>query len=210
MKKLGKLAAVLCLCVLFLAGCGEAKLPDVIDTQTISVNGDGKITIWLVGEFEDVDINVTELTAQAVEEVAQFNAEKGTGTDAVAVEKVEELSDSGRKVVVTYKFDGWKNCTDFIGNKLFYGNNELFYGTVEEALGEGYGSQVILKNVKDNTLLTEGQLKQETEKSMIVTDMKANVYCPGKVTYITDGAVLNEDGSVDTTSVEGLVYILLK
>ena len=86
----------------------------------------------------------------------------------------------------------------------------MFYGTVQEALSEGYGSKVIMKNVKDNTLFTEEQLRQAGESRLIVTDMGAKIYCPGKVAYISDGAKLNEDGSVDTFGVEGLAYILLK
>ena len=40
--------------------------------------------------------------------------------------------------------------------------------------------------------------------------MKANIYCPGKVTYISEGAVVNADGSVSSFEAEGPVYILLK
>ena len=145
----------------------------------------------------------------AVREVTQFN--EGRAQDAlVTVEKIEALPDNSGKAAVTYQFGNWQSCTDFIGNDFFYGTNELFYGMVSEALSMGYGSEAILKNVKDNTLFTGEQLKQASDQYMIVTDVKANIYCPGKVTYLSDGASLNEDGSVNTFEVEGLAYILLK
>ena len=40
--------------------------------------------------------------------------------------------------------------------------------------------------------------------------MKADIYCPGKVVYISEGAAVNGDGSVSSAEAEGLVYILIK
>lgn len=208
-KKFGLLTALFCLCAMFLAGCGEAKLPDAIEAQTVFISAEGQITLWLVGDFSGEGYKLSELTAAAVEEVAEFNKNRLQG-DVVAVEKVEALEDGSGRVAVTYKFGGWKSCTDFIGNEQFYGTDRLFFGTVAEALEEGYGEKVIMKNVKDNTLYTDEQLKQAADRTLVVTDVKANIYCPGKVAYISDGAVLNEDGSVGTFGVEGLAYILLK
>ena len=37
-----------------------------------------------------------------------------------------------------------------------------------------------------------------------------DIYCPGKVIYISENAAVNEDGSVATAKAEGLVYILIK
>ena len=208
-EKIGWLVAVVCLCAIFCTGCGETKKPETVNAQTIYISKEGEITLWLVMDFEGVDYKISELTSMAVKEVTQFN--EGRTQDAlVTVEKIEALPDNSGKVAVTYQFGNWQNCTDFIGNDFFYGTNELFYGMVGEALSMGYGSEAILKNVKDNTLFTGEQLKQASDQYLIVTDVKANIYCPGKVTYISDGASLNEDGSVNTFEVEGLAYILLK
>ena len=208
-EKIGWLVAVVCLCAIFCTGCGETKKPETVNAQTIYISKEGEITLWLVMDFEGVDYKISELTSMAVREVTQFN--EGRAQDAlVTVEKIEALPDNSGKAAVTYQFGNWQSCTDFIGNDFFYGTNELFYGMVSEALSMGYGSEAILKNVKDNTLFTGEQLKQASDQYLIVTDVKANIYCPGKVTYISDGASLNEDGSVNTFEVEGLAYILLK
>ena len=208
-EKIGWLVAVVCLCAIFCTGCGETKKPETVNAQTVYISKEGEITLWLVMDFEGVDYKISELTSMAVKEVTQFN--EGRAQEAlVTVEKIEALPDNSGKVAVTYQFSNWQNCTDFIGNDFFYGTNELFYGMVSEALSMGYGSEAILKNVKDNTLFTGEQLKQVPDQYLIATDVKANIYCPGKVTYVSDGASLNEDGSVNTFEVEGLVYILLK
>lgn len=198
----GRIAAALCLCLIFLAGCGEAKVPDVVDVPSVSVGKEGDVTVWQVGVFDRDDYVLSELQAMAVEEAGRFNSSMQKEA-AVAIEKVEELNDGSGKVVVTYRFDGWESCTAYL-------EEELFFGTMSEAVLRGFGSGITLKSVKDDAVLPEGQLMQDTDSNLLVTDMKANVYCPGKVTHISDGARVNPDGSVDTSGADGRIYILYR
>ena len=208
-EKFGWLMALACFCAVFLTGCGEMKMPEDVSEQTVYISKEGQITLWLVTDFKGLDYKISELTSMAVQEVTKFNSGR-VQNDVVTLDKVETIPDDSSKVAVIYKFGNWKSCTEFIGNELFYGTNELFYGTVSEAFAADYGSGAILKDVKDHSLYTEAQLKQAADKSLIVTDVKANVYCPGKVAEISEGWKMNEDGSVNTFEVEGLAYILLK
>jgi len=202
MGKLGRAAAFLGLCAVFLVGCGDVKVPDVIDSPAVAVDRKGEVMLWQVGEFNREDYILEELRTMAVEEAAQFNMEKKVD-DAVAVEKVEALE--GGRVIVEYRFDGWESCTDFV-------DETLFYGTLKEAAVNGYdaGAVMALRSVKDGSLPEEGVQGGWMGRPIVITDMKADVYCYGTVTYISEGAVLNEDGSVDTSGVEGIAYILLK
>ena len=204
MKRLGKMALAVCLCILFLAGCGEARVPDVVEAPTVAVSREGEIRVWQVGDFDKSYYNVAELNNMASEEAKDYNAT--LGREAVAVEKTEALEGSG-KVVVSYRFDGWESCGAFC-------ESSIFYGTMKEAVQNGFYSndavkELVMKNVKDGTAY-DGEISQETKSCLIVTDMKANIYCPGKVTYISEGAVVNADGSVSSFEAEGPVYILLK
>ena len=204
MKRLGKMALAVCLCILFLAGCGEARVPDVVEAPTVAVSREGEIRVWQVGDFDKSYYNVAELNNMASEEAKDYNAT--LGREAVAVEKTEALEGSG-KVVVSYRFDGWESCGAFC-------ESSIFYGTMKEAVQSGFYSndavkELVMKNVKDGTAY-DGEISQETDSCLIVTDMKANIYCPGKVTYISEGAVVNADGSVSSFEAEGPVYILLK
>lgn len=202
MGKFGRVAILLCLCSAFLAGCGRTKAPDAIDAPTVSIGKKGQVTVWQVGEFDREDYVLSELKAMAVEEAARFNVAVQKNA-AVAVEGVDSLPDGSGRVMVVYKFDGWESCSEFL-------EEDLFYGTVKEALLKGFDANVNLKNAKDGGAFTGEQLRQSTDKYLVITDIKANIYCSGKVAYISGDAVLNQDGSVDTSGVEGVAYILLK
>ena len=198
MRKYGRLAVLLCLCALFLGGCGGAKVPDVVEVPTVSVDKDGIITVWQIGECDKAYYNLAELSAMAESEAAQYNAEKGR-EGAVVLEKAEAL-DAG-KVMVVYRFDGWESCSDFCEEKLFF-------GTVQEAAQNGFDTDIAMKSVKDGAAPAAGLL-QETGK-LVVTGMKADIYCSGKVAYISEGAAVNGDGSIKSSGETELTYILLK
>ena len=200
MRKYGRLAAILCLCVVFLAGCGVAKVPDIVDTPSVAVDKEGGVTVWQVGVFDHTDYVLSELQDMAREEAARFNSTSGK-SDAVAVEKVEALEDGSGKVVVAYRFAGWESAASFLGE-------EIYFGTASGAAGEGRMDGAALKSVKDNAPLSEEQVKQDTGSSVLITDIRGNVYCPGKVTYISEGASVNSDGSINTSGAEGTVCIL--
>lgn len=200
MKRCAGLAAVICLCTLGLAGCKGADVPGM---STVSVSRKGQISACFVEDFTEDYYSLAELTEMAVTEAAEHNAAIQGKKAAVTVEKVELLSDDSSKIMVSYRFDGWESYTAF--------NREtMFYGTVGEAVTEGFGVDVILKSVEDGSLYAGDQLGRATDRYVIITDVKANIYCPGKVTHISEGASVNEDGSIDTSGTEGTVYILMK
>lgn len=198
----GRIAAAICLCMIFLAGCGEAKVPDVVDTPSVAVGKEGDVTVWQVGLFDRSDYVLSELESMAVEEAGRFNSAQGKAA-AVAVEKVEALEDGSGKVVVEYRFDSWKSCTEYL-------EEELFCGTASQAALERRTSGMALESIKDGTPYSEEQLGQDADGQVVITDIKANIYCPGKVTHISPGASVNPDGSIDTSGVEGPVCIVYR
>lgn len=192
------------LVMLILAGCGQTKQPDVIDVTSLIVTDKGGVTSYLVGEFGKEYYNISELTTMAVNEAAEYNTEHQNGTSIpVTVEKVEVLESDPNKVILTYKYDSTESFMD-------YDESTLFYGTVSEAADAGYDLNVILTNVKDGTLFSEAQLMQETDRYLLITDEKAKIYCPRKITHVSSGAVYEEGGSVDGTQAEETIYILMK
>ncbi|MCI9219395.1 MAG: hypothetical protein HFH94_06610 [Lachnospiraceae bacterium] len=199
MGKYGKLMAVICLCTLLLAGCGVAKVPDTVDKPSVAVNKEGEVTVWQVGLFDKAEYVLSELQAMATEEAGRFNSSVGKSA-AVAVENVEALEDGSGKVVVAYRFDGWESASDFLEENLFFG------GAADAAL-KGRTAGMAVKSVKDGSELSEDMLRT-AEGSVLITDMKGNIYCPGKVTHISEGLTVNPDGSIDTSAAEGTVCIL--
>lgn len=194
----------LCICIFFLTGCGQAKTPDIIDSPTIAVADNGTVTSHLVGVFNEDYYDVSGLTDMAVKEAAAYNTENQIGdTVPVTVVSVEALTDGSGKVVVTLRYDSAETFSD-------YNDSILFYGTVAQALAEGYKLEGKLTDVKKQEPLTGEQLSKESGRKILITDQKVKLYCPHKVTHMSEGAVLGTDGSVDATLAEEDVYILMK
>jgi len=198
------------LIALTMCGCGEAKVPDKVDVTSIAITEDGAVTSYLVDEFDKEYYNISDLTAMAIGEVADYNTKNQTGEGIpIVVEKVEGMQDGSNKVMVIHKYDKTDTYMDYNGSILFY-------GTVKEALDGGYLSvrggffNLVLKDVRDNTLLLKEQLLQEQDRFLVITNEAARVYCPGKVSHVSEGAVYRDDGSVDCTGTEELSVILLK
>lgn len=202
MRRFVRLAAVFVLLAIMLSGCGQAAVTEDIQKTTLVIDGKGGVTAYLVGEFDKAYYNLSELTTMARDEAAEFSAGK-SGAAAVTVEKVEAAQDGSSRVVVEYVFDGTESYRDFLGE-------QLFYGTVSEAIAQGYCRGVELKDVNDGSLLSEDDLMGDVKKHLVVTNTAAVIYCPDKVSHIGGEAFLNQDGSVDTTRTEGVTYILLK
>ncbi len=199
-----KCVGVCMLAMLLLAGCGAAKVPEVVDVTTLVVSGDGAVTSYLVDVFDKEYYKLSDLTEMATKEVADFNSEVQTGeTVPVMVDKVEALEDGSNKVVVTHKYDSAESYEQF-------NEGVLFYGTVNEAVEAGYGLDVVLQSVKDDTLYTEAQLLQYPDKYLLITDAKAVIYCPKKVAFVSKNASYNANGSVDASQTEGTVVIFMK
>lgn len=208
MKRSRNFIALVCLSAVLLAGCGQAGVQEAVESTTIYVDKNGGMTYYLIGEFDKNYYSLPELSAKAADEANKFN--KGAGEkQSVVVDKVEMLQENESKVLIVYRFDGYTSFNEF-NEKYNKKYNKIFYGTVDEAFSQGYITKALLRSVKDETVKTEEQLKQEGTKKLIVTDEKAVIYCPAKVAYISEGAVLNEDGSVDASAAEETVYILMK
>lgn len=219
MRRFGWLTAlaVLVLFVTQLSGCGQQVVAKTLKESTLVISTDGRLTAYLVGEFDKSYYDLTELAAMAREEAAEFCGAQDSAP--VKVESVEAAEDGNSRVVVTYAFDSADSYEGFI-------EDTLFYGTVEEALAKGYGRGVSLQNVNDGFIMTGQELSQVQGKHLVIFCPKQTevskerevekhliIHCPAQVEYLSQGAVLNKDGSVDVSWIEGTeytpVYILL-
>lgn len=214
MRRFGWLAVPALFVALF-SGCGQV-VPETIEESTLVIYEDGRLTAHLVGEFDKSYYDLTELTAMAQDEAAEFGGVEETAP--VRMESVELAEDGSGRVVVTYTFNGTDSYEEFI-------EDTLFYGTVKAALAQGYGGDVTLQSVKDGSLMAGSELSQKQEKHLIVFCPKQGplsqngeekhlvIYCPEQVEFVSEGAVLKQDGTVDVFWTEGTaitpVYILM-
>lgn len=208
MNRYMRIGAGILLCVLALAGCGQAGLPDVTDRDVLAVDGKGEITFYLVRDFGKEYYDLSGLASMAMEEAAEYNTSHAQGNSIpVAVQKVEALEDGSSRVRITYQYDSMDTFNEYNGS---YKDGTLFYGTVEEAVAAGYGQAEPVVSVKDGSFYNALANQEQTGKHIIITDKKAVIYCPYEVAYLSEGAALRSDGSVEASEVEGSVIILMK
>lgn len=207
MGKFGKTVMCLFLCMVFLSGCGQANGPDKIESTTLVLNNKGSVTAYLVGNFAREYYSLSELESMVTGEASGYNDNVSVAgqDDAVKVETVELLESDSSKAMITFRYNSVDTYSD-------YNDVELFYGTVNEAIAAGYAlTDEDIFSVKDSSQAQNGYLRQKASKQhVLITGEHIIFYCPYSVTYLSDGAVLNEDGSVDMRACEGTGIILMK
>ena len=227
MRKVGRLGAACILLTVLLSGCGQGGIPENVQEPTLAVTDGGQVTACMVGQFDKFYYDLDELAKMARAEAAAYGGALGEKAP-VRVDGVKASDDGDNHVIVTYIFDSPESYEDFLRTVLQF-DELLFYGTVAEALAQGYGANVTLQSVKDDSLMTGTEFAQEQGKHLIIyrpeqterdQDLEekkvthVTIYCPERVEYVSPGAVINEDGSVDTIWTEGdmyePVYILLR
>jgi len=207
MRKHLKIYMELIMAVCLLAACGQAKLPDMVERNSIVINKDGGITSYLVRDFDKDYYELSELTVMAREMASEYNSQNGA--DSVTARTVEMLNDGSQRVQVIY---------DYVSYIHFNGFNEesLYYGTVGDAVSENkaadtfFGLTLDFSNVKNVRDGSEADGDKLADRHIIIADTNALIYCPEEVAYLSEGAVLNEDGSVDASQTDGIVTIIMK
>lgn len=225
MKKWGMPAAILLLFAILLSGCEQPEEPKkVIRESTLVIDSSGGVDAYLVEEFDKNYYSLAELTSMAQMQISEF-AGSATETNPIQLVSVDTVQDDSSRVIITYRFDQTGSYERFTGDKLFY-------GTVAEAIQQGYDSGVSLKSVKDGSTLTTEELLQKLEQHLVIyypvqvnpEQVKLNpeaeehrqifIDCPDTVEYVSQGAVVNQDGSVTISWVLETdyepVYILLR
>lgn len=192
-KRLRRMAlfASLLLCV---TGCGAAKVPEEVTEDSLVISKEGKMTEYLVSDFAEDYYSIDELQEMAKEEADSVLS------GAVSFEEAVLLEDGKARVVFQY---------DSVDAYNSFQENTLFLGTLAEASTEGYDARGLI-SVKNGESISEEKLEKYQEKMLVVTDAKANIYCPSKVLYLSEGAAIAEDGGVKPSEAEELVYILIK
>lgn len=199
MKKWKRLAALLCTASWCLTGCGQTAMPQEPDRTAVGITDKGKITVCLIADFDRTYYDLDELKNMAEQEAEEYNAGKETG--AVTLENAQLTGESG--VQLTYSFADSESYAEFSGV-------QFFYGTVGEAQQKGYLDGVSFTDVKDGTVLGKDRLEKKPDRKLVITDVEADIYPPGRVSGLGGDAFLNDDGSVAAGETDEMVYILLK
>lgn len=190
----------LALGAVMLAGCGVAKVPDTIVETSLVIDRDGSVTSHFVGVFDKAYYDLNGLRKMAQEEVAAYNTAGQKGNDApVVLDQVAEIPESGDSVIASYVFDSARTYENYTGNLLFY-------GTLGDALEDGFnlaGLGQRLYDVKGSDSIGSKELisAKMAGKHVVILAEGTRVYCPYKIAYLSETASVMEDGSVSTTGV---------
>ncbi|MDR0964020.1 MAG: hypothetical protein LBM60_05340 [Clostridium sp.] len=201
------IGSILCICFLLLVGCETTyELGEIRDT-TLAITEEGEVTYYLTEDFEKDYYNIVELSSMANEEVRAYNEQLGrvqTQDQAVQVLYVEKLASNSKKVVICYQFLEANLYENFTGQ-------ELFFGTVAQALAQGYDLNVTLIDLKhEDRVLSSTQLQTMTEWKLIIAQGDAPIFPPAKVRYISVGAIMGDDHLVKPPLDDQYTYLLWK
>lgn len=216
------LCGILCLITL-LGGCGQSKVPSDLSVPAISVTGKGKVTAYIVEDFDKDYYDLAELETMVEDELSKFNESRKSaeGEDAVVMVSLTETESSiallGEtsqavkmpetkevpKVVLVLTF------RDITCYKEYFGK-DLFYGTIAQAQEAGYDLNVELTSVKDGTIIGKSEIFGMGNSHILIVQDKVRIFGPGKAQYVTSKAAVKEDGSVEPSDTEDNTYIIMK
>ncbi|MBR1477110.1 MAG: hypothetical protein IJ608_04005 [Lachnospiraceae bacterium] len=220
MKKGFAAAAVLAMSLYILAGCGEKE--HIITENSIEVAKDGKLTVYKFTEFsENYDGDTVsyyepaELKSMIENELSEFNSENGYHAVIDEVENVE-----GGQIRLKYEFEDYESYNlynnlhnvealypEYYGGYLYYGEYVGAGEISENSFGDlSMDDRDLIVDVEDSTDVTIDKL---VGRHIIVTDENIKIYAPYKVTYVTAGTFMDEDGSVNCMLIEGRKVIVM-
>lgn len=206
-KEAIKMLAIVGVCMLAMAGCGEEPVEEPIRTSTIVLAADGSFTQCRVGSFDKDYYQLGELEEMVRQEVREYTGADDGGT--VTVEQVGVLEEDRSQVIVALHFADSGVYEDYMAT-VDQQTSELFYGTVQEALARGYDLAGSLLEARRGAAITAEQLEKSGGKQVLIFEDALQIRCPSKVLYISGNVRLTEAGYVDGTAGEGLKYVVIK
>ncbi len=178
------LATTMCL-----AGCSSAA----IETDTLSLLGNGTATYTIISDFSKDYYDLEELKTMAQDEVTAY----GNGvqiTDAVVEEGVLKFQ---------YTFDSLSHYAGFMGTSCYQ-------ATVGQALKAGYKSDTKLTSAKDGSTVSMKEASIQ-ECQLLVWNESVAVRCDDNVLYYSSNLTLK--GKTDVVPTEGSIgpyYVVYK
>lgn len=189
--------------VSLMAGCGSLK----VDSNTISVQKNGKIVEGIVEDFSKDYYDEDELKTYIDQAVDDYAAENKKGDVKVSGYKVED-----QKAYLTLKY---KN-TDSYGK---FNGVDIFNGTIVQAQAEGYDFDTSFVKVEDGREKGGADAKEvisEDKLNVLILRENMNIIVPGTIQYVSeDGVKVTAKDTVSVeqngdTAVAPVVYVIYK
>ncbi len=191
---------ILSVMLLGLCGCAKKEEPLTADTDTIILNQEGSVTGYITGAFDEEIYSFEDLQAMIDSEIEVYCGQNGEG---VIVLDKSEVSEGTLTVVMTYQ-----SPQDYSA----FNQEIFFYGTVEEALQEGYELQELkMSDAADLEVTVSGEeLVAMTDSYILITEDPSNIRSKHKIAYIGLNDSLIGEYEVDTNDEEEMHYVIFK
>lgn len=213
MRHFRKLLVVTAVCLsfggAFLSGCSEEEPVYVpVTSNTLEVTATGDLIAYIVEDFDKDYYDINELKTMVDAEIAAYNEKnaamaEGAGRAPIIVDKVIMAEDGSKKAVVALNFENGTVYEDYMGE-------QVFFGTVAEAMAEGYELAGVLKSVKKGESLTGEKLQKSGDKMILIVGDAVTVRTYSSVQYLSDNATLTTEGFVNALAEDALKYVIIK
>ncbi len=170
-KKIGILSVFL---TVFMAGCFGTKKVEDITHSTIIVNKDNSVSVVYVEDFSKGYYSESEVRTQIDDEIAKLNSAAG---ETVATVDSFAVENGVAKLNITFTRAEYYNLFD---------SEDLYVGTVSDALNAGYDLDVTLRNYDDTETVGYDQLSALGENHIVIIDNGYNVVVPSNFLYVSE------------------------
>ena len=204
---LGMLLAAIIVVVLIIVGIVSLIKGRFYDTTTLVVAKDGTVTMDEVDDFDESNYDEDELEKYTKELVSEYNDSDMSGK--VKLKKVKVKKDVAYVRMQYSDYDAYQNFT----------GNELFVGTVGEAIEKGYDFADTFSGVSDEEktdAISQEDMMSDESKKVIIVRGNEHVKVLGTITAVSDSgtsiidkdeiAITQPDGNMDATSLTIIVY----
>lgn len=180
-----------------LAGCND-KEEQYYET-TLKIDKKGNITENIVESFDKDYYDVSELANEFEKEVQNYN--DSMGSEEIRLKGTEQKDG---EVFVKVEFNGPSDYQSFVGE-------EMFIGTIDDAVQNGYSMNVSLKGVDKGDIISRVQIMGMKDKNIVIMSEPVRVKLYSDIAYVSanvdvvgskEARILSESG--------GLAYIVLK
>lgn len=200
MKKNVVMLTIIAAMGLFVGCTAPAKDPATIKATTVTVHKDKSISAVIIEDFSKDYYDINELTEMVNEETAEINAVLGAGS--VTCDVTSEGSGMIRLSLECASVEAYNRFQD----------EDLFVGTVEEAVSSGYGINVNVINSKNpgDSFAASG-INNVSSYNVIVAPENANhIRCDKKIKYASENTSYVDDFEINAYDNEDKTIVLYK
>ena len=183
--------------LLNVTGCGQSGK----EVTTITIDKDGHVSNVIYEQFDKEYYDLQELSDMAALEVSEYNSEYIS--EKIAIDKVETIDD-GSFAKVSMKYESAADFSNF-------NDEDLFYGTIEEAKAAGYRISADL--IDNNGVKIESSFAEEhPDRHIIITNDSSNIITPFNIEYTTKGVTLlgKKEAMLSNATADTIMLLLSK